>query len=389
MIWRLKFELDIQILNEIWTSRYLHGWSPVLKLGNIHLAWEYAQNPCDHEHFVNMLWVSPQVFDVILYFIHNHTIFQNNSNNPQAPIPTQLAVTLYRMGWYGNGASTEDLARVSGISEGSVINYTEWCLKAIESFHDIFVWPLTPEEKEREKCWWMSIFSLWLVGEKGGSCTMGQLLCYMLVQTCMVVYTTLERGTMGWTARWAKDITLFHVIQHSISNSRLEMCPLIFVLLTTPMAWLVQHMMQQHSSILGLQSILTGYLKETSWPGQILHTLSITYHTIPVHRQPASFDPKNALFNKVWSSYSLRTLCESTQGMIPMSSWPSSDYQQQLEPCRCWSVDHCCNHTAKSYHWCGGAWAHRNVSWQAWCTGGGRGSWTTSSSIVWSGEWGC
>ena len=77
---------------------------------------------------------------------------------------------------------------------------------------------------------------------------------------------------------------------------------------------------------------------------------TVNSRTIPIHRQPASFDPKNALFNKVWSSYSLRTLCESTQGMIPMSSWPSSDYQQQLEPCRCWSVDHCCNHTAKSYH---------------------------------------
>ena len=148
-----QFELDIRILNEIRTSRYLRGRSPVLKLGNIHLAWEYAQNPRDHERFVNMLRVSPQVFDVILYFIHDQPIFQNNSNNPQAPIPTQLAVTLYRMGRYGNGASTEDLARVSGISEGSVINYTERCLKAIESLHDIFVRPLTPEEKEREKCW--------------------------------------------------------------------------------------------------------------------------------------------------------------------------------------------------------------------------------------------
>ena len=34
-----------------------------------------------------------------------------------------------------------------------MINYTEQCLKAIESLHDIFVQPLTPEEKKREKCW--------------------------------------------------------------------------------------------------------------------------------------------------------------------------------------------------------------------------------------------
>ena len=122
----------------------------MLKLGNIHLAWEYAQNPHDHEHFVYMLQVSPQVFNVVLYFIHDHPIFQNNSNNPQALIPTQLAVTLYRMGRYGNGASTEELAHISGISEGSVINYTEWCLKAIESLHDICAATHTRGEGERE-----------------------------------------------------------------------------------------------------------------------------------------------------------------------------------------------------------------------------------------------
>ena len=89
------FKLDIRILNEIRTTRYLHGRTHVLKLGNIDLAWEYAQDTRDHARFVDMLRVSPQVFDVILYFIHDHPVFQNNSNNPQAPVQTQLAVTLY------------------------------------------------------------------------------------------------------------------------------------------------------------------------------------------------------------------------------------------------------------------------------------------------------
>lgn len=92
----------------------------MLKLGNIDLAWEYAQS----RRFVDMLRVSPEVFDVILTLIGDHPVFHNNSDNPQAPVQTQLASTLYRMGRFGNGASLKDVARVCGISEGSVKNYT-------------------------------------------------------------------------------------------------------------------------------------------------------------------------------------------------------------------------------------------------------------------------
>jgi hypothetical protein len=57
------------------------------------------------------------------------------------------------MGRFGNGASLEDVARVSGSSEGAVVNYTNRCFKAIEDLHDLFVWPLTAAEKEEEKRW--------------------------------------------------------------------------------------------------------------------------------------------------------------------------------------------------------------------------------------------
>jgi hypothetical protein len=49
------FQLDLRILHEIKTTHYLCGQTPVLKLGNIDLAWEYAQNSHDHACFVNML----------------------------------------------------------------------------------------------------------------------------------------------------------------------------------------------------------------------------------------------------------------------------------------------------------------------------------------------
>jgi hypothetical protein len=100
-----------------------------------------------------MLRVSPDVFLVLLDLIEDHPIFQNDSNNAQAPVQVQLAVTLYRMGRYGNGASLEDIARFAGVSEGSVENFTERCFTAIESLHDAFVRLPTREEKEAEKCW--------------------------------------------------------------------------------------------------------------------------------------------------------------------------------------------------------------------------------------------
>jgi len=148
-----QHDFDMRVLLTIKQRRYINGRSPVLKLGNLSLAWEFTQSPSDHKHFVNMLRVSPKVFDTILCLIHDHPIFYNNSNNPQTDVQTQLAVTLYRMGRYGNGASLEDLAQDAGFSEGSIENFTEHCFTAIEGLHDTFVRQLTPQEKEVEKRW--------------------------------------------------------------------------------------------------------------------------------------------------------------------------------------------------------------------------------------------
>lgn len=144
---------DLAILDAIKTTQYLRGRPDVQKAGNLHLAWEYAQNPEDHGRFINMLRVSPFVFEFILLLIKDHPVFANSSNNPQAPVDVQLAVTLYRMGRFGNGASLEDIARDAGCSEGAVEKYTERCFEAIESLHNIFVQRLTDEEKERQKEW--------------------------------------------------------------------------------------------------------------------------------------------------------------------------------------------------------------------------------------------
>lgn len=149
-----QFNVDINIIQTLHETRYLNGRDHrVPKAGNVHLAWEYAQHPSDHHRFASMLRVSPRVFETILSLIEDHPVFTNGSNNAQASVEVQLAVTLYRMGRYGNGASIQDIARVAGCSEGSVENYTDRCFEAIEALHDLFVRRLTPAEKEREKEW--------------------------------------------------------------------------------------------------------------------------------------------------------------------------------------------------------------------------------------------
>ncbi|KAG5649709.1 hypothetical protein H0H81_002401 [Sphagnurus paluster] len=150
----LQFNLDAAAMAALSETHYFNGCDHhVPKSGNIHLAWEYTQDPRDYSRFLNMLRIPPLSFNVLLELIKNHPVFYNQSQSAQAPVETQLAVTLYQMGRYGNGASVQEVARVAGISEGSVDNYTDRCLTAIESLHDIYIRPLTAGEKEVEKMW--------------------------------------------------------------------------------------------------------------------------------------------------------------------------------------------------------------------------------------------
>lgn len=93
-----QLKIDLEILNAIKNIHYLCSCPCVPKCEKLSLAWEHAQSPADHDHFINMLCVSPQVFKTLLELIQDHEIFQNNSNSPQMPVQIQLMVTLYQMG---------------------------------------------------------------------------------------------------------------------------------------------------------------------------------------------------------------------------------------------------------------------------------------------------
>lgn len=146
-----QLEADLEMFKIIRNTRYIVPRSFLPKGGYLHLAFDYMHS--DPEEFRQMLRVSPLVFNVILELIKDHPKFHNNSNVPQAPVSSQLALCLFRMGRYGNAACMTDIARAAGLGEGTVNDYTNRCLTAIESLHSLFVRPLTDAEKEAEKQW--------------------------------------------------------------------------------------------------------------------------------------------------------------------------------------------------------------------------------------------
>ena len=147
------FKDDIQVIRAIQGTQYLNPRLRVPRIGNLESVWKYAEDPSFHTHFESMLRVSPLIFDIILNLIKDHPVFHSNSNIPQTDVKFQLAITLYRLGHYGNAASVGDIARNFGYSEGAVELFTQRCFQAIESLHRHFVRPLTPAEKEVEKQW--------------------------------------------------------------------------------------------------------------------------------------------------------------------------------------------------------------------------------------------
>ncbi|KAL3679682.1 hypothetical protein R1sor_022638 [Riccia sorocarpa] len=73
--------------------------------------------------------------------ICEHHVFHNNSPYPQS-VCVQLAVTLDRFGHEGNGASLNRIMLMWGVSHGSMVNYTNRVMTALESAigHEI-AWP--------------------------------------------------------------------------------------------------------------------------------------------------------------------------------------------------------------------------------------------------------
>ncbi|OWY95437.1 hypothetical protein PHMEG_00034554 [Phytophthora megakarya] len=81
-------------------------------------------------------------FQFVLSEIENHSVFHNNSAHPQASVTLQLAVTLDRLGNYGNGVSLGRTLNLWGIGKGTCVLYTTRVLEALNDLAPRYVvWP--------------------------------------------------------------------------------------------------------------------------------------------------------------------------------------------------------------------------------------------------------
>ncbi|KDQ48956.1 hypothetical protein JAAARDRAFT_128009 [Jaapia argillacea MUCL 33604] len=107
------------------------------------------------DQFREALRVTPATFDEMVKELTIDPVFSNNSQNAQLPVETQLAITLYRFGHNGNGASLQQIANWAGVGKGTIDLVTQRVMKAVLSrrFMEKAVPFPTVEEKQKAKAW--------------------------------------------------------------------------------------------------------------------------------------------------------------------------------------------------------------------------------------------
>ena len=93
--------------------------------------------------------MSRENFVKLLELIENDSVFKNRGRK-QFAIVLQLAVTIYRLGIFGNAASIVNIAREFGISDGGIVqDITKRVIKAILKLKNSFIWwPNSDERKQ-------------------------------------------------------------------------------------------------------------------------------------------------------------------------------------------------------------------------------------------------
>jgi hypothetical protein len=91
-----------------------------------------------------------RAFEHVLGHIVGASVFANRSSRQQAPVEMQLHLALYRFGCDGNGASIGKVARRFGVSEGTVINYTERVVEALYAIRGQHICWYRDDSKRRQ-----------------------------------------------------------------------------------------------------------------------------------------------------------------------------------------------------------------------------------------------
>ncbi|KAK5820658.1 hypothetical protein F5H01DRAFT_167742 [Linnemannia elongata] len=129
-----------------YTTRYVHKPVPRRQRDNYFFTSKFYTYSSDEfrQHFRT----TRHSFGVIASLIEDNEVFRNNSNFRQTHPSWQLAVALQRLGHYGSRAAVQIIASDMGISVGSVVEFTNRVIEALNSIAN--EWLLWPEKEERE-----------------------------------------------------------------------------------------------------------------------------------------------------------------------------------------------------------------------------------------------
>lgn len=141
-----------QFLRALWETRVLNPHDPVAKVSQLGLVLD-IYGIVQHDRFRRNLRVIPSTFGALLAMIETNPLFISTGIRPQFPIHHQLAITLFRIGHFGNAASVASIAQWAGCSEGAVVNSTRRVFIAIMGLHDAAIRRPTRMEKEAAKQW--------------------------------------------------------------------------------------------------------------------------------------------------------------------------------------------------------------------------------------------
>jgi hypothetical protein len=121
-------------------------------------------------YFKNLVRMNKDSFRYVVDLIQHHPVFMNNSKHHQHDVWIQSVVALQRLGCEGNGVSVARTALIFGISEGSVVLFTQRFIHAILSLEKEFVkWPNEHERKKISKHFYDSYGILGAVGAVDGT----------------------------------------------------------------------------------------------------------------------------------------------------------------------------------------------------------------------------
>jgi hypothetical protein len=124
-------------LEEIQSQRYRFR-NPYRTNEERHLWYEDAMKE-DGRTLRSMFRMDPDSLDRVITTLGTHSVYQSRGTKPQKPAALQIGIALY---YFGGDCSKHRIAKVFGISSGSVHNYVDRFITAVLSLQDQYLhWP--------------------------------------------------------------------------------------------------------------------------------------------------------------------------------------------------------------------------------------------------------